>query len=162
MPQPLASWHDTPTREAIVSFAESAVERLPHEERVAVFDNDGTLWCKKPIPIQLDFILRRFAELAEQDESLRALQPWKAAYELRYLEGAGFTTLIASGGDRDFMRPIASELYGIPPERVIGSSLTLDYGNDGLVVKKGLDVLDDWPVKPVRIWSRIGRRPALA
>ena len=60
------------------------------------------------------------------------------------------------------MRPIASELYGIPPERVIGSSLTLDYGNDGLVVKKGLDVLDDGPVKPVRIWSRIGRRPALA
>jgi len=233
MPQPLASWHDTPTREAIVSFAESAVERLPHQERVAVFDNDGTLWCEKPIPIQLDFILRRFAELAEQDESLRALQPWKAAYEhdlhwlgeamvkhykgddgdvkllveavasafvelsveeyqgsaaefvagaqhptlgrpyhscayapmvelLRYLEGAGFTTLIASGGDRDFMRPIASELYGIPPERVIGSSLTLDYGNDGLVVKKGLDVLDDGPVKPVRIWSRIGRRPALA
>ena len=60
---------------------------------------------------------------------------------LRYLEGAGFTTLIASGGDRDFMRPIAAQLYGIPPERVIGSSLTLDYGNDGRVVKKGLDVL---------------------
>ena len=81
---------------------------------------------------------------------------------LRYVEGAGFTTLIASGGDRDFMRPIASELYGIPPERVIGSSLMLDYRDDGLVVKKGLDVLDDGPVKPVRIWSRIGRRPALA
>ena len=78
---PLASWNDTPTHEAIVSFAESAVERLPHEERVAVFDNDGTLWCEKPIPIQLDFILRRFAELAEQDESLRGRQPWKAAYE---------------------------------------------------------------------------------
>jgi hypothetical protein len=72
MAQPLASWHDTPAREAIVSFAESAVERLPQEERVAVFDNGGTLWCEKPIPIQLDFILRRFAELAEQDEPLRA------------------------------------------------------------------------------------------
>ena len=233
MPAPLASWNDTPTREAIVAFAERAGDRLPAEERVAVFDNDGTLWCEKPIPIQLDFILRRFAEQADEDESLRGRQPWKAAYEhdlnwlgqamvkhyngddsdakllldavataftelsvedyqrsaadfvseaehptlgrpyrncafapmvelLRYLESHGFTTLIASGGDRDFMRPIASELYGIPPERVIGSSLMLDYRGDGLVVKKGLDVFDDGPVKPVRIWGRIGRRPALA
>jgi hypothetical protein len=53
----------------------------PAEERVAVFDNDGTLWCEKPIPIQLDFILRRFAEQAAEEESLRGRQPWKAAYE---------------------------------------------------------------------------------
>jgi hypothetical protein len=72
MPTPLASWKDTPTREAIVSFADNAAERIPEEERVAVFDNDGTLWCEKPIPIQLDFILPRFAEQAEHDESLRA------------------------------------------------------------------------------------------
>ena len=39
----------------------------------------------------------------------------------------GFTTYIASGGDRDFMRPVAGDLYGIPPERVIGSALGLDY-----------------------------------
>ena len=37
------------------------------EERVAVFDNDGTLWCEKPMPIQLDFILRRFAEMPDAD-----------------------------------------------------------------------------------------------
>ncbi len=237
MPAALASWNDTPTRDAIVSFAEDAARRLPEAERVAVFDNDGTLWCEKPIPIQLDFILRRFAEQAEQDESLRRRQPWQAAYEhdidwlgqamvkhyegddadikllvgavatafaeltvekyqrsatdfladaqhptldrayrecafapmvelLRYLESHGFTTYIASGGDRDFMRPIAADLYGLPPERVIGSSLMLDYRDDGdgngLVVAKGLDVLDDGPIKPVRIWSRLGRRPALA
>jgi phosphoserine phosphatase len=233
----LASWNETPARAAIVSFVERAAERLPGEQRVAVFDNDGTLWCEKPIPIQLDFILRRFAELAEGDPSLRTRQPWQAAYEhdlhwlgtamvkhykgddsdlellvdavasafaeltveeyqrsaaafladarhptldrpyrecvfvpmlelLRYLEAAGFTTYIASGGDRDFMRPIAAELYGIPPERVIGSSLALGYREDGtgggLVVKQGLDVFDDGPIKPVRIWSRLGRRPALA
>ncbi len=46
MPAPLASWNDTPTREAIVAFAERAGDRLPGEERVAVFDNDGTLWCE--------------------------------------------------------------------------------------------------------------------
>src|SRR3954447_6768800 len=46
---------------------------------------------------------------------------------LRYLEAHGFVTYIASGGDRDFMRPIAGELYGIPPERVIGSALGLTW-----------------------------------
>ena len=46
---------------------------------------------------------------------------------LRFLEANGFTPYIASGGDRDFMRPVAGDLYGIPPERVIGSSLALDY-----------------------------------
>ena len=57
---------------------------MPVEERVAVFDNDGTLWCEKPMPIQLDFILRRLAEMAEADPTLRDRQPWKAAYERDY------------------------------------------------------------------------------
>ena len=47
----------------------------PPEERVAVFDNDGTLWCEKPMPIQLDFILRRLARMAEADPALRDRQP---------------------------------------------------------------------------------------
>ena len=51
MPAPLASWKDTPTRESIVSFAEG--QRPPAtEERVAVFDNDGTLWCDRPLSRQ--------------------------------------------------------------------------------------------------------------
>ena len=85
---------------------------------------------------------------------------------LRYLEAHAFTTFIASGGDRDFMRPVTNEIYGIPPERVIGSSNALRYvGNpDGgtLSYLAKPDVFDDGPVKPVRIWSRIGRRPILA
>jgi phosphoglycolate phosphatase-like HAD superfamily hydrolase len=192
----LASWRDTATREAIVAFAEGAAQDVPPEERVAVFDNDGTLWCEKPMPIELGFILQRLTEMAEQDESLRDKQPWKAAHEmdhawlsgvitkhyagddtdvkvlmggilqafagwtvdeygaaagtfvreaahptlerafaacaylpmielLRYLESNGFTCYIASGGDRDFMRPVPVELYGIPSERVIGSSNAL-------------------------------------
>jgi hypothetical protein len=46
---------------------------------VAVFDNDGTLWCEKPMPIQADFILRRLYEMAQADPGLRGRQPWKAA-----------------------------------------------------------------------------------
>ena len=85
---------------------------------------------------------------------------------LRYLEANGFTCYIVSGGGRDFMRPITSAIYGIPPERVVGSSQGLKFdGADGhgdLLIQPALDVFDDGPEKPVRIWNRIGRRPILA
>ena len=54
---------------------------MPPAERIAVFDNDGTLWTEKPMPVQLDFIVRSFAAAAERDPSLRERQPYKAAYE---------------------------------------------------------------------------------
>ena len=57
----LPSWRDGATREAIVAFVESAVRDVPPAERVATFDNDGTLWCEKPMPIELMFILQRLA-----------------------------------------------------------------------------------------------------
>ena len=83
---------------------------------------------------------------------------------LRYLEANGFTPYIASGGDRDFMRPFAGDLYGIPPERVIGSSNALEYheASGDLEYLAEPDVFDDGPVKPIRIWSRTGRRPIVA
>jgi phosphoserine phosphatase len=203
----LALWNDTATRRAIVDFVQAvSTEGSPGfvapAERVAVFDNDGTLWSEKPVPIQLDFTLFRMAELAGQDPSLTERQPYRAAVErdfrwldeaivkhyhgddadlglllgavesafegmeveafgtevmewlttashpvlrrpylacgfapmvelLRYLEANGFSTYIASGGDRDFMRPFAHRIYGIPPERVIGSALGLDFDDGG-------------------------------
>ena len=64
------------------------------------------------------------------------------------------------------MRPISQEVYGIPRQRVIGSSTTLAYqpdeGGGRIIRKPEMDVLDDGPAKPVRIWSRVGRRPILA
>src|SRR4051794_30019385 len=85
----LPSWRDGPARQAIVDFVarvrgDDGSAPVPREERVAVFDNDGTLWCEKPLPIQLDFILRRLVEMAEADVQLRERQPWKAAYERDY------------------------------------------------------------------------------
>jgi phosphoglycolate phosphatase-like HAD superfamily hydrolase len=236
----LDSWNDTPTRVAIEDYVRTVTDGpgfVPEVERIATFDNDGTLWTEKPIPIQLDFTLRRMAEMAKSDTSLQGQQPWKAAYEndmkwlgeamvkhyhgddgdlgllmgaiprtisdlsvegyhhevtdffetaehptlrrpyrdcgfkpmlelLRYLEENGFTTYIASGGDRDFMRPIAGHLYGIPPERIIGSSQAIEYqetedGTD-VLYKSEMEFFDDGPAKPVRIWSRIGRRPIVA
>jgi len=238
----LQRWRDTPTKQAILDFVtavtdESGPKYVPPPERVAVFDNDGTLWCEKPMYIQLDFILQRWVEMVRENPALAAEQPWKAAVEkdyawlgnavtkhyrgddsdmpilmkgvltafagitvevfaarageflrtqshptlkrlysqcgyapmielLHFLEANGFTNFIASGGGRDFMRPITAEMYGIPPDRVIGSSVSLEFrasaaGGD-VLTQPHLDVLDDGPVKPVRIWDRIGRRPILA
>ena len=89
MTDPLPSWNDTPTRQAIVRFVEATTGdgrpgHVPPAERVAVFDNDGTLWCEKPMPIQLDFILRRLVVMADQDPALRTRQPWQAAYTREY------------------------------------------------------------------------------
>ncbi len=240
MTDQLPTWNDTPTKTAILDFVErvtSGADAIPPEERIAVFDNDGTLWAEKPMPIELVFILQRLGAMAEADASLRERQPWKAAHDkdyawlagamekhyagddsdvkvllggvvaayagmdvdayvaaaaefvrrgrhptldrtfaacaylpmvelLRYLEANGFTTLIASGGTRDFMRGFAADVYSLSPERIIGSSTELAYvagdGGGSLVYQAAPDVFDDGPAKPVRIWSRLGRRPLIA
>ena len=231
MTEELSSWRDGPAKQAIIDFVartrgEAGSPAVPPEERVAVFDNDGTLWCEKPMPIQLDFILRRLAEMVAAQPELAAEQPWKAVSErdhgwfgalmdqhyagddtnvrllargilaayagisvedfeesadhflrsaqhpslgrsylecaytpmvelLDYLTANGFATYIASGGGRDFMRPISQEMYNIPRERVIGSSSTFAYtSNDhgGTITHQPeADYLDDGPEKPVRI-----------
>ncbi|WP_314104771.1 HAD family hydrolase [uncultured Stenotrophomonas sp.] len=238
----LKSWNAGATRQAIIAFVarvtlEDGPDYVPPAARIAVFDNDGCLWCEKPMPIQADFLLRRIAEQAEADPALRDRQPWKAVHEkdqawlgnvitkhyegddtmlkemaagllsayaedevedfagkaeqflrsaqnpvlkrpylktayapmrelLHYLEANQFTNYIVSGGGRDFMRPITQELYGVPPERVVGTSVALQYreeeGIGTLVHTSKLEVFDDGPNKVVRIWSRIGARPIFA
>ena len=79
----LAAWNDGPARSAVIDFVARVTERgpgfVPAAERVAVFDNDGTLWCEKPMPIQLDFAIRGLAGRARQDPTLAHTQPWRAA-----------------------------------------------------------------------------------
>ena len=82
---PLPSWNEGKSKRAILRFVEavtsaSAAQFVPPPGRIAVFDNDGTLWCEKPMYIQLDFILRKLAAEAERDPSLRSKQPWQAAW----------------------------------------------------------------------------------
>src|SRR5215510_9179002 len=85
----LTSWNDGPTLQAIESFVARVTSKgkpgfVPRHERIAVFDNDGTLWCEKPMPVELGFILQRLSAMAIEDPSLREKQPWKAAYEKDY------------------------------------------------------------------------------
>jgi phosphoserine phosphatase len=204
-PDPLPGWTDLAAKRAVLEFVErtcgTGPEAVPAEERVAVFDNDGTLWCEKPMPIQLDFIIRRLVEMGVEQPELRERQPWKASHEkdygwfgrvmaqhyagndadlgllaagvlsahggisveafeekadrflrsaqhptlgrpyleclyapmlelIGYLQANGFSCYIASGGGRDFMRPISADVYGIPREQVIGSSASFSYADD--------------------------------
>jgi hypothetical protein len=82
----LESWNDGPTKSAITDFVgrvteEGSPDYVEPAARVAVFDNDGTLWCEKPMPIQLDFTIRRLAEMARDDPSLQDQQPYQVAYQ---------------------------------------------------------------------------------
>jgi phosphoserine phosphatase len=238
----LPSWTDTATKAAITAFVaavttDGSPDFVPTEERIAVFDNDGTLWTEKPMPTQLHFVVERWKAMAEADPALAEQQPYKAvlsgdlawlgttidkhyagddtdlkqligavirasagmsvdAYAasvgefyatahhpvlrrpyreavyqpmvelLRYLEAHDFTCYIVSGGERDFMRPMSGEYYGIPPERVVGTTLGLAWtdgeGGGHVTYSPSLGFFDDGPEKPVRIWSRIGRRPIFA
>lgn len=102
----LPSWNDGKTKEAILNYVASVTDPnqatfVPVEERIAVFDNDGTLWCEKPMYIQLDFLLRKLAAQAEHDESLRSKQPWQSAWEKDYDWLGGAVTKHYQGDDGD-------------------------------------------------------------
>ena len=96
----LVSWNDGAAKRTILDFVaqvtkEGTPDFVPPHARIAVFDNDGTLWCEKPLPIQADFLLRRIGEQATQDPSLRDKQPWKAVFDKDYqwLSGRHHQTL---------------------------------------------------------------------
>jgi hypothetical protein len=97
----LRSWNDGAPKQAIVEFTETAVRELLPEERVAVFDNDGTLWCEKPMPIELGSILQRFVTMAEEDASLLEKQPWTVSYEKDYAWLGGAVDKHYAGYDSD-------------------------------------------------------------
>ncbi len=73
----LPSWRPGPTREAVLEFLEASVEIPPHD-RVAVFDNDGTLWCEKPRYPQLDFFLAELAETVSRRPELAEVVEYRA------------------------------------------------------------------------------------
>ena len=86
---------------------------------------------------------------------------------LAYLRANGFKTFIVSGGGVEFMRPWTENVYGIPPEQVVGSSGVVKFriGADGkpeLSSRPKIEFVDDGPGKPVGINRFIGRRPIFA
>lgn len=85
---------------------------------------------------------------------------------LAYLRAHDFKTFIVSGGGVEFIRVFAEQVYGIPPEQVVGSSGVVTFevrdGTPTLVKQPKIEFVDDGPGKPVGINRFIGRRPVLA
>jgi len=78
---PLASWNDVASKKAIIAFVEQITKPgspdfVPIPERIAVFDNDGTLWCEQPLPVQLYFALDRVKALASQHPEWKTKEPF--------------------------------------------------------------------------------------
>jgi haloacid dehalogenase-like hydrolase len=95
---PLPSWNDGPAKQGLVSFVEKVTKDgspafVPPAERIATFDNDGTLWCEQPLPVQLYFALDRVKALAPQHPEWKTREPFASL-----LKGDLQTAL--AGGDR--------------------------------------------------------------
>jgi phosphoglycolate phosphatase-like HAD superfamily hydrolase len=98
---PLASWNDGPARTAIIEFVEavtteSGEDFVPPQERIAVFDNDGTLWLEQPYYTQVVFALDRVRALAPEHPKWQEQQPFKAVLEndVEALKAAGLEGVV--------------------------------------------------------------------
>lgn len=227
---PLPSWVKGDNKARVVAFVESVSQPgegyVAPAERIAVFDNDGTLWAEQPVYFQLMFALDRIREMADEHPEWAEEEPYRSAIKgdlkavaaggkdalidvvmkshagmsteafarivrdwvdtarhpttgrpytemiyqpmlelLAYLRANQFKTYIVSGGGVEFMRVFSEEVYGIPPEQVIGSSIRTSWqpGTPPTIVREAsLSFIDDKEGKPIAINLHIGRRPLLA
>lgn len=229
---PLPSWNDTDAKTAIIEFVEGVANPdgdsfVPVADRIAVFDNDGTLWSEQPAYFQALYALDVLREKSDEDPSILTSDVLKAAAEgdmegmmaggqeglieiinishsditvedfetsahewlttkqhptagiayaemtfqpmvelLTYLRDEDFTTYIISGGGVAFIRAIAEEAYGVPPDQVVGSEGNTSYsvvdGVPTLMKDGGISFIDDKEGKPVGIIRHIGKRPIFA
>jgi len=230
--EPLASWNNSESKAAIMEFVDRVTEEggpdfVPPSERIAVFDNDGTLWAEKPVYTQLLYAIDKVKDQASSHPEWKDEQPFKGVLEndleaalaggekallemimathaglttdefraevadwlenarhpetgrsytgmvyqpmlemLDYLRANGFKTFIVSGGGVELMRVFSEEVYGVPPEQVVGSSIKTEFqmreGEPVLVKIPELNFIDDKAGKPVGINLHIGRRPIAA
>ena len=230
--EPLPSWNEGAAKARILAFVQAVTDKagkefVPPEERIATFDNDGTLWAEQPMYFQFLFAIDSvkvlapkhpewkdkapFASLLKGDlkgamaggekallqimavthsgvtteEYEKVVKDWlrtarhprfarpytELAYQpmlelLAYLRANGFKTFIVSGGGVEFIRAFAEQVYGIPPEQVVGSSgkqkFEMREGKPVIVKLPAVDFIDDKEGKPLGIQKFIGRRPIAA
>jgi phosphoglycolate phosphatase-like HAD superfamily hydrolase len=229
----LSSWNDGPAKRAIIDFVRATTEQasakfVPPEDRIATFDQDGTLWVEHPMYTQVVYCLDRVPAVAAQKPELKNREPFKTvlsgnreamaklssrdleeiliatltgmpvevfeaearkwietaehprwnrrytdlAYQpmqevLQYLRDNGFKTYIVTGGGQDFVRAYSQQVYGIPPEQVVGTAGGTKFGYDEngkpfLTKEPQLLLNDNNAGKPQAIHLMIGRRPHAA
>src|SRR5437867_9154557 len=118
---PLSSWNDGPTKQAIVAFVEKVTKDgspnfVPPEERVATFDNDGTLWCEQPMYFQLLFALDRVKALAPQHPEWKSQEPFASLLK-------GDVKAALAGGEPAVMQIVMATHAGMTSEefdRIVG------------------------------------------
>ncbi|MBR8538304.1 haloacid dehalogenase-like hydrolase [Carboxylicivirga sediminis] len=228
----LPSWSNTPVKEQVLSFVEkvsepSSIDYVPVEDRIAVFDNDGTLWNEKPLYIPLEYEINNIQTKVAGDTSLLSNELYKGLAEgnlaimkdyntfelitqlfalhdgqdeakyresvhrflsynhhskferpfkemvfkpmvelVHYLQKHQFKVYIVTGGEITFVRTVSQEIYNIPVENVIGSSVKLNYISDDqgirLVRTGTIQSANDKQVKPSNIELHIGKKPIFA
>jgi phosphoglycolate phosphatase-like HAD superfamily hydrolase len=230
---PLPSWNEGPTKQAIIEFVKATTDQsspkfVPSAERIATFDQDGTLWVSHPMYTQVMYCLEQVPAVVKAKPELAKVEPfktvmsgnreamakltmkdlekilavtltgmsveefsveakkwlekardprWKRPYTeltylpmqevLKYLRANGYKTYIVTGGGQDFVRVYSEQVYGIPPEQVVGTAAgtKYGYGKDGkpfLTKEPKLLLNDDNAGKPEGIHLMIGRRPYAA
>ena len=107
----LPSWNDGPVKSNIVGFvgrvtAAGSADFVPEAERIAVFDNDGTLWCEQPVYFQLAFAFDRIRALAGQNPEWKTQQPYKAVLE-------GDMQALAASGEKGLLTIMAATHAGM-------------------------------------------------
>jgi hypothetical protein len=227
---PLSSWNDGKAKQAILDFVRNTTDSastsyvLP-EDRIATFDQDGTLWVEHPMYAQVVYCLERVPALVAAKPELKNVEPfktvlsrnreaiaklstddllkilaatlsgmsvdqfkseaknwlntakdlrWKRPYTdltylamielLKYLRANSYKTYIVTGGGQDFVRVYAQEVYGIPPEQVVGTAGGTKYGYDKsgkpfLTKEPKLLLNDNDAGKPEGIYLMIGKVP---
>jgi phosphoglycolate phosphatase-like HAD superfamily hydrolase len=108
---PIPSWNDGPVKKSITDFVTrvtmpGSVDFVLPSERIAVFDNDGTLWCEQPLYFQLTFALDRVRALAPAHPEWKTKQPFKALLEKD-------TAALAASGEKSLLEMIAAAHAGI-------------------------------------------------
>jgi phosphoserine phosphatase len=229
---PLPSWNDGAAKQAILGFVEAVTteggaDYVAPEDRIATFDNDGTLWVEHPLYTQGVFALDRVAALAPEHPEWKDQEPFKAVlardreaiakftegdwahvigathagmsteafleivrewlakaehprferpyteviYQpmlevMEYLRASGFRTYIVSGGGQEFVRAFSEQVYGVPVEQVVGSSIVTKYeyhsGEPVLMREPKVFFIDDKEGKAIGINLFIGKRPYAA
>jgi phosphoglycolate phosphatase-like HAD superfamily hydrolase len=108
---PLPSWNDGASKRSILDFVQrttsaGSADFVPVEERIAVFDNDGTLWSEQPMYVQLAFVFARMKELAPQHPEWKTTQPFQGVLEAN-------VKAIEASGEKGLMELLAATHAGM-------------------------------------------------
>jgi phosphoserine phosphatase len=111
---PLPSWNDGTVKKSITDFvarvtAQGGSDFVPVDQRIATFDNDGTLWCEQPFYFQLAFAIDRVKALAPKHPEWKTQQPFKALLE-------NDMKALAASGEKGLLAIVAATHAGMPVE----------------------------------------------